>query len=251
MKLARLLIAAAIAPVVMLAACGGGDLDDRLDVADPKIRFVHANPVGPNLTLYREGVAQADATGVGYKFASPYFDVPGGTANWAVQTSTGDTDVATLPIDTQRGNLYTLVAVTGGLAGDVVLIDDPYNKRLTTDHARVRTLNASANAPSVDVYLTPPGADLATATPHMAGAAYKAAVPASGNDSVEFDGGDYLLRITTAGTKTVLFSAPVTLADNADWLLVTVPDSVVSSAIKVLVVKTDDATKTAVELASQ
>ncbi len=251
MKLAQLLMAA-IAPTLMLAACGGGDdLDDRLDVADPKIRFVHANPVGPDLTLYREGVAQVDATDVGYKFASPYFDVPGGTASWAVQTSTGDVDVATLPIDTQRGNLYTLVAVTDGLTGDVVLIDDPYNKRLTTDHARVRTLNASANAPRVDVYLTAPGADLGTATPNMAGAAYKSAVPASGGDSVEFDGGDYQLRVTTAGTKTVLFNATVTLPDNADLLLVTVPDSVVSSAIRVLVVKTDDPTKTVTELASQ
>ena len=80
---------------------------------------------------------------------------------------------------------------------------------------------------------------------------YKAAVPASGGDSVEFNGGDYQLRVTPAGAKTVLFSAPVTLANNADWLLVSVPDSVVPNAIKLLVVKTDDATKTATELSSQ
>lgn len=245
------LFAAVLVPVMLLAACGGGDLDDRLDVADPKVRFVHANPLGPTYTLYRAGVAQADVTGAGYKFAAPYFDVAEGAASWTVKTTTGSIDVATLPFDAKRGNLYTLVAVTGGLTGDVVLIDDPYNKRLTTSNARVRTLNASANAPSVDVYLTLPGADLATATPNMAGAAYKAAVPASGSDSVEFNGGGYQLRVTTAGTKTVLFNAPVTLENNADWLLVTVPDSVVPNAIKLLVVKTDDATKTAAELASQ
>jgi hypothetical protein len=245
------LLASATLPVLMLAACGGGDLDDRLDVADPKVRFVHANPLGPSYTLYREGVAQVDVTGAGYKFAAPYFDVAEGAANWTVKTTTGSIDVATLPFDAKRGNLYTLVAVTGGLTGDVVLIDDPYNKRLTTSNARVRTLNASANAPNLDVYLTAPGADLAAATPNMAAVGYKAAVPASGGDSVEFNGGDYQLRVTPAGAKTVLFSAPVTLANNADWLLVSVPDSVVPNAIKLLVVKTDDATKTATELSSQ
>jgi hypothetical protein len=32
--------------MVFIAACGGGDdLDDRLDVADPTVRFVHASPL--------------------------------------------------------------------------------------------------------------------------------------------------------------------------------------------------------------
>lgn len=39
----------ALAPIALIAACGGGDddLDDRLDIADPKVRFVHAIPAGP------------------------------------------------------------------------------------------------------------------------------------------------------------------------------------------------------------
>ena len=42
----------------LLAACGGSDddsFDDRADVADPKVRFVHAVPGGPNVTLWRNG----------------------------------------------------------------------------------------------------------------------------------------------------------------------------------------------------
>jgi hypothetical protein len=45
-------------PFAALAACGGGDTEDRLDVADPAVRFVHAAPVVPNLTLFRATVAQ-------------------------------------------------------------------------------------------------------------------------------------------------------------------------------------------------
>ena len=47
----KLLLAAA--PVLLVAACGGGDdsLDDRLNLADPKVRFVHAATASPALTL--------------------------------------------------------------------------------------------------------------------------------------------------------------------------------------------------------
>ena len=41
---------------MFVAACGGGDdnLDDRLDIADPKVRLVHAVPGAPNVALYRD-----------------------------------------------------------------------------------------------------------------------------------------------------------------------------------------------------
>jgi hypothetical protein len=78
---------------------------------------------------------------------------------------------------------------------------------------------------------------------------YKEAVPESGQDSSELEGGDYQLRLTTAGTKTVVFTANVTLAENADWLLATVPGSVNANDVKVLVVQADSADP-AVELAN-
>ena len=51
-------------PLLALAACcgSGNDLQDRLDLADPAVRFVHASPIAPDLTLYRADVAQSDAT---------------------------------------------------------------------------------------------------------------------------------------------------------------------------------------------
>jgi hypothetical protein len=247
-------------PAFVLSACGGSDddsLDDRLDLADPKVRFVHAVPGGPNVTLYRGDTAQSDATNVGYKFASHYFDVSTNTEEWAISTTdaSNPVDFATLTLDARRGNKYTLVAVPSADAVDALLIDDPYNKGLTSDRARVRVLNASINAQNVDIYLTEASVDLATVSPNFPAVQYKTAQPASGNDSREFSGGTYQLRITTAGTKDVIFTAPVTLDNNADWLLLSIPEgglgAFVPDQIKVLVAKSDDSAQTTLEIESQ
>jgi len=241
----RLLIG--IVPALFLAACGGGnddDLDDRLDLADPKVRVLHAVPLAPEVSLFRNDVAVGGATDLAYKDATNYFDVSTATQKWDLRTTGSPAlTVGSVTFDARRGNRYTLVAVPdAGSATEVVLIDDPYNKSIASDNARVRVFNAAFNAASLDVYLTAPGADLATATPTFAAVGYKTALPASGSDSVQLEGSNYQLRMTTAGTKTVVFDAQVSLARNADWLLVPVPASVTPNATKVLVVQTDSST---------
>ncbi len=243
-----------MAPLAFLAACGGGnedDLDDRLDVADPKVRLINAVPLSPSLTLYRGATEQQDARDAGYKFASRYYDTSTSNATWTVRTTTGLLDVASVGLDPARGNKYTLVALPGSPSVELVSIRDPYNKGLISERARVRVLNASFTRSDVDVYLTPATTSLATVTPTFSGVTYKNTVPASGSDSLEFEGGDYQMRITSKGNKTVLFSAPVNLANNADWLVVTLPDLTVSGGMKVLVVKSDDTERLTQEITTQ
>ena len=62
-------------------------------------------------SLFRGTVAQADATDVPCKFASNYFDVSTGAAEWSVRTATGGVTVGTVPIDPGRGDKYTIVAL--------------------------------------------------------------------------------------------------------------------------------------------
>ncbi len=58
----------------------------------------------------------------------------------------------------------------------------------------------------------------------MAGVSFKNAVPASGRDSIYLSGGNYVAIATTAGSKTPIFqSSTFSLANNADWLITTVP----------------------------
>ena len=61
--------------------------------------------------------------------------------------------------------------------------------------------------------------------------------------------------MTTAATKNVIFNANVTLAKNADWLLLTLPTdgigTVTPNAIKLLLAKSDDSSNASVEIVSQ
>ena len=235
----------ALVPVVLMSACGGGDesLDDRLGLADPKVRLVHAVPLAPNVSLLRNGGVQAgDVTNMPYKGASRYFDVESGTAQWNVVTATTPpAAVGGVSFDAQRGKKFTLIAVPdAGSVTTVSLIVDPYNVPVTTDNARVRLFNASFNAPSFDVYLTGPTVDIATVPATFPAVGYKQAVPASSANSTALEGGTYTMRITTAGTKAVIFTTPVTLAQNADWLLTTIPGSVAPNDVHVLVIKSDE-----------
>jgi len=241
MKLLKLALAAAALSI--LAACGGGDTEDRLDVADPKVRFVDVARLSANVTLYRNDVGQSDANNVGYKYASHYFDVSPGDATWSIRPAANTaTQLAAVSFDADRGDRNTIVAVASasGLV-DAVLIRDPYNKSLTSDKARVRVLNAALNAQAVDVYITQPGADISNSVPDFPNVQFKQSSPPSGNDSIEYPGGSHQLRVTATGTKTVLFTAVVNIANNADWLLVPIPTAdsgdPVSGDIKLLLVE--------------
>lgn len=227
-----------IAPAAGLVACGGSDTADRLDLADPVVRFVHASPLAPNLTLYHGAVVQGDVIDKPYKFASNYFNVNIGLNTWTTKTTATDLTLGAVPIDAQRGNKYTIVALPGSNTdSSVYLITDPYNKVLTSDSARLRIMNASFNASNIDLYMSPLGADItaATAVPTIAATAYKTSGPASGGDAIDIPGGTYKVTITTAGTKAILFTGQLAFGNNADILLLSVPDSVLPGSIKTLV----------------
>jgi hypothetical protein len=95
----------------------------------------------------------------------------------------------------------------------------------------------ASNYFNIDLYMSPLGADItaATAVPTIAATAYKTSGPASGGDSVDIPGGTYKVTITTAGTKTIPFTGQLAFGNNADILLLSIPDSVVPGAIKTLV----------------
>jgi hypothetical protein len=222
-------------PLLALAGCGGGDTEDRLDLADPTVRFVQASPIAPHLTLFKGTLAQSDATDVGYKFASDYFDIGADKADWSVKTTVGSANLGSVTIDPLRGTKYTIVALASSdTDNSVYLIVDPFNKPLTSDSTRLRVMNASFNAANIDLYLQPVGASIATVAPLIAGTAFKTSGPASGDDSVSVAAGDYQVTITPAGSKTVLFRGPLSFGANKDVLLLTVPDSLLPGGIGVL-----------------
>jgi Domain of unknown function (DUF4397) len=247
-----------LSAAALLASCGSSkddNFDDRVNLAEPKTRFIHAIPAGPTVTLYRNGVAEPWATNADYKFGSQYHAVARQQALYSLHTVSGDREVAAQQIDAQRGRKYSLVVLPSSTGVELLTIDDPYSKSLTSDKARVRILNAAPNATNIDVYLTATAVDLATIEPTFSGVGYKQVSPTSGSNSIELEGNSYQLRITAAGTKSSSFSATVAVPKNGDWLLVTLAESGAAilrpNDIRVLLVRADDSDKATDELLSQ
>ncbi|WP_316156678.1 DUF4397 domain-containing protein [Cupriavidus sp. BIC8F] len=252
-----LLIGLALAATAVLSACGGGDddLGDRIGLSKPTIRAIHAITGGPNVDVLQNGV-KTSFVNKPYKFVSTYFNVETGNQLISFNTAGTQTELARATLVAATGHKYTVVALPGASAAETLTIDDPFEKGLLSNKARVRSLNASFNAQNVDVYITMPAIDLNSVAPTFGAVGYKQASPASGKDSLDLDGGTYRLRITTAGTKTVIFdSGALTLANNADWLITTIPvdgiGGLTPNKIKVLVARGDDESQAGLELVTQ
>lgn len=234
--------ALAVVSVPLMVACGGSnddDFDDRVDVADPKVRFVHAVPAGPSLSLRRNGVDEPNVRNIDYRGASPYYDV--GTENYTFTLFSGaGLELANTTLATDRGNKYTLVAMPTTSGVDLLSIRDPYNKSLTSDDTRLRVLHAVPGAGAVDVYLTAPGANLATLSPTIASVGYRQVAPASGNDSIGVAAAAYQLRLTESGSKTAIFDTTVQVPNNGDWLLIALPTAATVGGVQLLRVRADD-----------
>jgi hypothetical protein len=257
MKMIRTMAAvAAVASV--LSACGGGsdDVGKELGLTNPEIHFVHAIPGGPAVDFLVNGTAPSGQTNVAYKSATNFTNINTGSTNVAYSLTGTTTALASgnFP-DVAKGHEYTVLALPGATVTDIGLIDDPFDKGLLSNSARVRGFNASANAPSLDLYLVQATAtDITNVKPTMASLSFKNAVPASGQDSLYVSGGQYVLIATVAGDKTPIFQSPsFSLANNADWLVTSVPtggavSQLAVGAIHLLVVQNGNTSTPTVEL---
>ena len=218
-------IAALASAAALLSACGGSgdDLGKEVGLQNPLIHFVHAMPGGPAVDFLVNGSPLQ--TGIAYKTVTNFANINTGATTVAFANTGTTTPLASGSFpDVAKGHEYTVLALPALTGADIGLIDDPFDKGLLSNSARVRAFNATVNAQNLDVYLVPPGTDIAGASPTLAGVAFKNAVPPSGQDSVYLNGGTYVAIVTQAGSKTPIFqSASFDLANNADWLITTVP----------------------------
>jgi Domain of unknown function (DUF4397) len=259
MKMIRTM-AAVIAVASVLSACGGGsdDVGKELGLTNPEIHFIHAIPGGPAVDFLVNGSAPSGQTNIGYKGVTNFTNI--NTASTTVAYSATGTTTAlasgNFP-DVAKGHEYTVLALPGLAAPDIGLIDDPFDKGLLSNSARVRGFNASANATNLDLYLVQAtSTDISAVSPTMAGVAFKNAVPASGQDSVYVSGGQYVLIATVAGTKTPIYQSPsFSLGNNADWLVTSVPiggvlTQLLPGQIHLLIVQNGNTSTPSIELSN-
>ena len=223
LKLALLGLIAGTA--LALTACGGDEVAQALNLGAPQARFVNAVPGSPALALYRKGELQDSAGTQAYEGASKYYDTVDVTSTWDVRDAASGTELGTTSLRAENATRYTIVALpSAGSMYNLLQISDPYGNAVSSN-ARVRVVNGAAAAGTMDVYITAPGAELSGATPAMVSVGSQSASPASGTDSYSLAGGVYQIRLTTAGTRTVFFSAALAIGDHDDVLLVTLPTS--------------------------
>jgi hypothetical protein len=187
-----------LAATTMTAACSDDD-DNTGPEGEARVRVVHASPDAPAVDVLVDGAPVL--SGVPYLAASDYLEVAPGSRNLAVNAAGTATTVIDADVSLVDGADYTVIA--GGLLADIepiVLQDD--NSAPAGGLARVRAVHGAASAPAVDIYVTAPGADLAALTPALTGVEFGDVA-----DYIEAPAGDYQVRVTPAGTKTVVIDS--------------------------------------------
>ena len=159
MKLIRTM-AAVIGVASVLTACGGSGSDaaKTLGITDPEIHFENAVPGSSPYDFLVNGSAPGGQTNVAYLGVTNFTNIGTGATTVAYAATGTKTALASGSFpDVANGHEYTVIALPGLTSPGIGMIDDPFDKGLLSNDARVRAFNASANATNLDIYIVPAG----------------------------------------------------------------------------------------------
>jgi hypothetical protein len=168
-----------------------------------ELRVVHASPDAPNVDVYLNN--NKILTDVPYETASTYLPETPGSANVQVDPTGTTTAVINVNETLVASQYYTAFAI-GPVSSISLLVTQDDNTPPPSGQVEVRIVHGSPSA--VDVYVTAPGADLATTTPTLTNLPFEAV-----SAYLTVAAGSYEIRVTPTGTKTVAIdSGAVALA---------------------------------------
>lgn len=208
-----------------ILAFTGCDDDDDNQVVEPdqnaQLRVLHASPDAPKVNILVNGNTLLE--GVDYAQGSALNDVNPGT--YTVQVDAillnDETAPAIGPADFELsdGTRYEVIAVNT-VKDDLLepLVVTSQIEDIEDGSVRVQVVHATASAPEVDVYVTAPGTDIANESP-LGTFAYKGTL-----GPVVVDEGEYQVRVTPAGSKTVVYdSGDISLS--GDLVVAAIPNT--------------------------
>ncbi len=213
-------LAAPALTAILLAACGTTDAEGPLQPSGPQGRVRFVNVITDTTRGRVNAILEGLPFGVNltYTLSTPATLGAPNTANYAAvlagnrtivlkRTADTNTTVASLAFTVGSGEDRTVYAVGGAAASPVTaFVTTDTNSAPNAGQARVRVVQLSPTAGSVDVFITAAGADLATATPSAAGLTYRGV---SGYASLA--AGTYSIRAVPAGTAAGNRAANVTI----------------------------------------
>ena len=190
----KLIALAVLASAATVAACSDDD-----PATTTRLRAVHLSPDAPNVDIIVNG--SQVATDVAYDESTDYYAIPSGTTDIQVQAVGSNDDVLAASPSLAANTDYTVIAANLLASIEPLLLTDN-NTAPTAGNVKVRVVHGAPSAPAVDVYVTAPGADLATATPTLTGVSFKGV-----SAYLSVPAGDYEIRVTPTGTKTVVIDS--------------------------------------------
>jgi len=200
---------AALAIALGVAACGSPT--DTNNTGTAQVRLMNAAAGSPALDLVVGGTVIV--SGVQFEHTSPLASLPSGAQTLAVRRSGQVGTLASRSLPVIPNAKYTVVVSGSLLSLTMTAAMTVDTGRAKPDRANFRLINISSvegpqdssqrlTPPSMplDVYITPPDADLAQLTPNLA----LDALYSSYSSLIYFDPGTWSVRFTYAGAKQVV-----------------------------------------------
>ncbi len=210
--------------MLVLSACSSDN--DNPPPTDPpaatlKVQVLHGSPDAPAVNVLVNGGEVLSE--VDYKVGSEQLTLDAGTYSVQVDGILPGGDVTVIgpvDLDLAADTIYTIAAVNTVAAIEPVVISQP-DIAVSAGSARLFVLHGAAAAPTVDVFVTTPGADLAASAPVGTFSFKETIGPA------EVAAGDYQVRVTAAGdpSAVVFDSGTVTLNDGDDLTVTALPNT--------------------------
>jgi hypothetical protein len=207
------------APITLAVTDSAGMNSQIVDVSTPAtVRVIHDTADAPAVSVYANGDFMTPAvSSLAFPNFTGYLPILPASSLTSVQvTPAGNpgTVVIDAPVALTAGTQYSVYAV-GTLATIAPLVTTDDRRRLATQ-AKVRIIHGSPTAGNVDIYLTAPGAGIATAMPIRTSVPFKADTGFLGVAA-----GSYDVTVTPAGTKTAAIGpATITITNNGIYTAV-------------------------------
>jgi hypothetical protein len=183
----------AFAALSIVAACDNSDGPDSV----ARVRFLHASQGRAAIDFRADGTTRGAGVTYGGTWSNSVV-LDAGARTFTARLTGGATDLATTAKTLANSANYSVVLAKRA-AGDSLVVFADTSATPATDKSWVRVLNVSPAAGAVDVYVTAANADLATATPQATAIDFL-----KPSKYVEVTSGAQRVRLTTAGTKTVV-----------------------------------------------
>ncbi|MEQ8766029.1 MAG: DUF4397 domain-containing protein [Planctomycetota bacterium] len=191
--------------------------------------FINASTSSPDLDIFVED--RIEVGGVGFSEATPYSRIDRGRQNVKVVPSGTLQVLIDQNIEVIGGASYSLLLVDNFDAIKMLYLRDD-RRAPGANEVRYTFVHAGANLDPVDIYFTTPDIDINTVQPLVQGIPFAGA---TGYGSVPAD--FYRLRITTEGTKDLLYdSGPVAFVARKILSLIVLDDPFGPTPIRMMMV---------------